>query len=114
MKKWIVGTVAVMAVLFLAGVALAGSYTNKLGQIFTVTVGDSGVTVTTTSTPGAGATDTKWQVNAIGAQIATGTVSATEITNAYTPRAIGDILIWPTSNIVWMATSTTRWMRLDD
>jgi len=77
----------------------SATVTNRLGQVITVTLTDSG--------PASGAI--RAIVPAVGAQVDT---NITLTTANYTPREIGDLLIGTYSSRVYIATSITNWLQL--
>jgi len=91
------------AMLLVASMVLAGTVTNRMGQVITTTTSASGVTTTITVANGA-ATVTNRTVAPQGCQIdAAAVVDAT----LFTPRNYGDMLVGITTGKVWVATGLT-------
>ncbi len=96
--------IAIVGAVLVAGAVLAGTVTNRMGQVITTTVGSDGVTTTITMGAGGAASVTSRTVNAVGCVIdAAAFVNAT----LYTPRNYGDMLIGITTGKVWVATGLT-------
>lgn len=94
----------VVAIALAAGMVLAATVTNRLGQVSTTTTGSDGVTTTITMGAGGASSVTSRTVSIPGAQIdAAVYVDAT----LFTPRNYGDILIGITTGKVWVATGLT-------
>ena len=96
--------------LLLVGVVcvMAFTYTNQMGQIVTVTVGDNGVETSTYTLPNALTPATRTFGNLPGFQLYTNVnVMLPATTNSFTPRDIGDLLIGTYSGKVQIAYGTT-------
>ena len=98
---------AALAAVFLvgAGAALAASYTNQLGQVFTITESHGVIAVASTPLPG--------YTSVAGPTLYGGSpgfrldTNATVDVTTYTPRGYGDMIIGTTTQKVWIATGLT-------
>jgi len=108
MSKKILG---ILGVVLVAGVSLAATVTNYLGQVVTV---DANGVVTAITVPQTGTNQVRTQVALVGARVDT---NATTSWTGYVPRDIGDILIGKTggTNAVYMAAgiTTNDWVKLN-
>ena len=96
-------TVAIVGLLSIAGMVLAGTVTNRNGQVITTTIGSDGVTTTIVVANGAPSV-TNRTVLPVGCQLAAEAfVTATQ----YTPRNYGDMLVGVATGKVWIATGLT-------
>ena len=100
MNRVLMGLVAVFA---LVGMVVAGTTTNRLGQVITTSVGTDGVTTTIVVANGA-ATVTNRTVLPVGFQLSADTVV---YPTQFTPRNYGDFLIGITTGKLWVAKGLT-------
>lgn len=93
---------AVVAVVGFAGLSLAATITNRIGQVFTV---DSNGVTTLVSDSFAGPSGYRTVAPALGAQIST---NVTVNPAVYPPRDVGDLLIGTVSGRVYIAVGSTN------
>ena len=114
MKKMMIALVAL--VLVAGAVARAdttNTYTNTYGDVITAVTTDMGVKTTTIVHSGAQSATLRPRVAALGWQISTN-MNDTETATQYTPRDIGDGLIFTSTNAVYVSTGVTTndWVKL--
>ena len=105
MKKILVG---LMVLVLGAGVVFATStntYTNALGQVVTVVVLNDGTRTTTITQPVTVAAASRTVINLPGMQVSAS--AATIDTTVFTPRDLGDFLLFTVSNTLYVATGVT-------
>lgn len=107
--------IAMAAVLVAAGVVVAATVTNRMGQVITTSVGSDGVTTTTIVVANGASSVTNRTVLPVGWYL---DMAVTTDATLYTPRNYGDGIIGKTgvgTGSVWVATglTTNDWAKLN-